>query len=31
VGVLALGVPTTRWTRAGLVLAVGAIGFIAWG
>jgi len=31
VGVLAFGEPTTRWNRAGLVLAVVAIGFIAWG
>jgi multidrug transporter EmrE-like cation transporter len=31
VGVFAFGEPTTRWNRAGLVLAVVAIGFIAWG
>lgn len=31
VGVLAFGEPTTRWNRAGLGLAVVAIGFIAWG
>lgn len=31
VGVFAFGEPTTRWNRAGLALAVVAIGFIAWG
>jgi hypothetical protein len=31
VGVFAFGETTTRWNRAGLALAVLAIGLIAWG
>lgn len=31
VGMFAFGEPTTRWNRAGLALAVLAIGLIAWG